>query len=93
MFAAPQHHSRQLTRTVDKRGKGPCTLTPTEEHKNENAMNTKWHTELKAMKTMVAGAVGADCGEAKPTHCGPLLEGVLHAEAEVRLLIEQHRLA
>ena len=48
-----------------------CTLSPAEEHQNETAMNTRWHTELRAMKTVVAGAVGADCGEANLTHCGP----------------------
>ena len=30
-----------------------------------------WHIELRAMKTVVAGAVGANCGEANLTHCGP----------------------
>ena len=33
--------------------------------------NMIWHTELRAMKTVVAGAVGANCGEANLTHCGP----------------------
>ena len=33
-------------------------------------MNTRWHSELRAMKTVVAGAVGANCGEANLTHCG-----------------------
>ena len=32
--------------------------------------NMIWHTELTAMKATVAGAVGATCGEANPTHCG-----------------------
>ena len=30
-----------------------------------------WHTELGAMKTAVAGAVAANCGEANLIHCGP----------------------
>ena len=30
-----------------------------------------WHIELRAMKTVVAGAVGAHCGEANLTHCAP----------------------
>ena len=30
-----------------------------------------WRTELRAMKTVVAGAVGANCGEASLTHHGP----------------------
>ena len=30
-----------------------------------------WHTEVRAMKTVVAGAVGANCAEANLTHCGP----------------------
>ena len=30
-----------------------------------------WHTEPRAMKTVGAGAAGADCGEANLTHCGP----------------------
>ena len=29
------------------------------------------HTELRAMKTVVAGAVGANCGEANLTDCAP----------------------
>ena len=34
-------------------------------------MNMRWHTEPRAMKTAVAGAVGADGGEANLTHCPP----------------------
>ena len=30
-----------------------------------------WHTELRAMKAVVAGEVAANCGEANLT-CGPL---------------------
>ena len=49
----------------------PSRGAPAEEHQNENAMNTRWRTELRAMKTVVAGAVGADCREANLTLCGP----------------------
>ena len=37
-----------------------------------DAENMFWNSELRAMKTAEAGAVGADCGEANPTHCAPL---------------------
>ena len=39
-----------------------------------------WHTELRAMKTVVAGAVEANCGEANLTHCGhPTFEPLTRA--------------
>ena len=33
-----------------------------------------WHTELRAMETVVAGAARANSGEANPTHCGRIDE-------------------
>ena len=35
-------------------------------------MNAYWNAELRAMKTAVAGAVGANGGDANLTDCGPL---------------------
>ena len=72
------------------------SLTPAIELSNtENAF---WHTELRAMKTAVAGVGGATCGEANLTHCGPILTsptdptrfeelagGITHAFTQVSL--------
>ena len=68
-----QTHSTMCDSKPDlwKMEEGTLHPDPAEEQSTENSMNTRWHSELRAMKTVVAGAVGANCGEANLTHCGP----------------------
>ena len=49
-------------------------MTPAVEFSDSTSREWIWQTGLTAMKTVdcgQAGALEADCGEAKLTHCGP----------------------
>ena len=49
-------------------GRAPNPPSPLGKANTENKI---WNTELRVAKTVVAGTVGANCGEANLTHCGP----------------------
>ena len=70
-----QLNRRQLTGTVEQ-GVGTLAKPQPLTFRTANSENSFWYTELRAMKTVVAGAVGANCRGANLTDCRPL--GHLH---------------
>ena len=57
---------------VEMGGNGPGPSPQPLNTRQAITENIVWNTELRAMKTAVAGAVGANCGEANLTYCGPM---------------------
>ena len=71
MFASHTAQAQQATADLVLWKREEGTLPMTQPLNTRQASTEIWNTELRAIQTVMAGAVGANGGEANVTHCAP----------------------